>query len=56
MFDELVAIYPNLISKDFDPSYGSIILADDGDGIVYIAKWEYDQPIPDGFTLGKPTA
>jgi hypothetical protein len=34
-----------------------ILLQDDSDGVgAYIAKWEYSQPIPDGLTLGKPSA
>ena len=32
---------------------GFIQLRDDGDGVQYIAKWEYEKPIPDGLTLGK---
>jgi hypothetical protein len=56
LFDELVVIYPELTNADFDPESGSITLKDDGDGIGYIAKWDYDQPIPDGLTLGKPSA
>ena len=46
--------YPELTEKDFRTK---IILRDDSDGVgAYIYKWEYDQPIPDGLTLGKPTA
>ena len=30
-----------------------IFLKDDGDGVVYIEKWEYSKPIPDGLKLGK---
>jgi hypothetical protein len=46
--------YPAIDDSEF--AFGSIRLQDDGDGIQYIAKWEYEQPIPDGLTLGKPTA
>ncbi len=53
LFDELVEIYPELTDADFNPETGSIKLKDDGDGIVYIAKWDYDQPIPDGYKLAK---
>jgi len=53
MFDEIVNIYPELTSVDFAPEQGNIILKDDGDGVVYIAKWEYSKPIPAGFKLGK---
>jgi hypothetical protein len=54
-YDDLVAIYPELVSADFNPLTGTITLNDDGDGIQYISKWEYSKPIPKGFKLGKPT-
>jgi hypothetical protein len=54
LYDDIIAVYPELTLSDFDLSEGNkIILADDGDGIVYIAKWEYSKPIPDGLKLGK---
>ena len=46
--------YPEINDNEF--SSGKIRLQDDGDGVQYIAKWEYSQPIPEGLTLGKPTA
>lgn len=50
-------VYPELDVAAFDPSTGIINLRDESDGLgAYIAKWEYDQPIPEGLTLGKPTA
>lgn len=53
-FDKQIReIYPELADKDFDPKNGTINLNDDGDGIQYISKWEYSQPIPKGFKLGK---
>jgi hypothetical protein len=45
--------YPELTDLDFDINYGTILLKDDGDGVVYIDKWEYSKPIPDGLKLGK---
>ncbi len=46
--------YPELTNDDF---IETIVLRDDSDGAgAYIAKWDYEQPIPDGLTLGKPTA
>jgi hypothetical protein len=34
-----------------------IILQDDSDGVgAYIAEWKYSKPIPEGLTLGKPSA
>jgi hypothetical protein len=48
--------YPELTIVDFRPDTGKILLKDDGDGIQYIAEWNYSKPIPDGLTLGKPSA
>lgn len=54
LYDEIVAVYPELTLSDFDLSEGNkVILADDGDGVVYIAAWNYSKPIPDGLKLGK---
>jgi hypothetical protein len=53
LFNEIILIYPELTSDDFDRIQGQIKLQDDGDGIQYIAKWEYSKPIPDGLKLGK---
>ncbi len=57
LFEDLVKALPELTSQDFDPKSGTIRLRDDSDGIgAYIEKWEYSEPIPEGFTLGKPLA
>jgi hypothetical protein len=56
LWHDITAIYPELTDEDFDPKSGSINLKDDGDGIEYISKWEYSQPIPDGLSVGKPNA
>ena len=53
MYEKIIAMYPELIDADFDPIRGSIHLMDDGDGIAYIAKWEYSKPLPDGMKVGK---
>lgn len=54
MLDEQIkAIYPELTDDDFSPDSGSILLKDDGDGVVYLAKWEYSKPLPKGFKVGK---
>jgi hypothetical protein len=52
---QIIAVYPELTIKDgFDPfNNGEIQLQDDGDGIQYIAKWEYSKPLPDGMKVGK---
>ena len=52
LFTQITAAYPELTDADFYIG-GSIMLRDDGDGIPYIAKWEYSKPIPAGLKLGK---
>ena len=52
LFQQITAEYPELNYDDFG-KFGSIRLQDDGDGIQYIAKWEYLKPIPEGLKLGK---
>ena len=55
--EDLIEALPELTNNDFNPSRGTIHLRDDSDGVgAYIEKWDYSKPIPDGFTLGKPTA
>jgi hypothetical protein len=46
-------VYPELTEDDFEPIRGSILLKDDGDGVQYLAKWDYTKPIPDGLKIGK---
>lgn len=53
IYDQIIESYPELQDKDFEPSQGIILLRDDGDGIQYIAKWEYEKPIPAGLSFGK---
>jgi hypothetical protein len=55
LYDEIVAVYPELeITADYDEfKRGAITLQDDGDGIAYVAKWEYSKPLPSGMKLGK---
>jgi hypothetical protein len=55
LYSKIIEIYPELtITATFDPFFdGTIQLRDDGDGIQYIAKWDYSKPIPDGLKLGK---
>jgi hypothetical protein len=53
-YEIITAEYPELTQLDF--AKGAIELRDDGDGIQYIAKWDYSKPIPEGLTLGKPSA
>jgi len=54
LWEKIQNAYPELTEKDFRTK---IILRNDSDGVGdYIAKWDYDQPIPEGLTLGKPLA
>ena len=57
LWEKIIEAYPEIKPTDcFERKHG-IFLQDDSDGLgAYIAKWEYSQPIPDGLTLGKPTA
>ena len=52
LFKEITQVYPELTDLDFIDE-GTIRLRDDGDGIVYIYKWEYSQPLPEGMKVGK---
>jgi hypothetical protein len=52
---KIVETYPNIEMKEFNfVQGGTIQICDDGDGVQYIAKWNYSEPIPEGLTLGKP--
>jgi hypothetical protein len=53
LWEKIIAVYPELTDADFYPIGGKIALNDDGDGVAYIAKWEYAKPIPEGLKLGK---
>ena len=55
LYEQIMASYPELKNDNFVK--GFIILRNDADGLGdYIEKWDYEQPIPAGLTLGKPTA
>lgn len=56
LWEKIIESYTQINSDDDFAQLG-IVLQDDSDGLgAYIAKWDYDQPIPDGLTLGKPSA
>ena len=56
LYEDLKEALPKLTDRDFG-LLGTITLQNDSDGLGdYIAKWDYSEPIPDGLTLGKPTA
>ena len=54
--DKIVEVYPEIVTNGIF-SRNLIILQNDSDGLGdYIAKWDYSKPIPEGLTLGKPSA
>ena len=56
LYEKIVEVYPEL---SFSPLFGdgTIWLQDDSDGKgAYIREWNYSKPIPEGLTLGKPSA
>ena len=56
LYDDLIAALPELENSDAFLK-NIIVLQNDSDGVGdYIAKWNYEQPIPEGLTLGKPSA
>jgi len=57
LWEKIVEIYPETAENDFAVFNKDILLQNNSDGVgAYIAKWEYSQPIPEGLTLGKPSA
>jgi hypothetical protein len=53
IYETIIATYPEITGSEFVPHKGSILLADEGDGIVYLAKWNYAKPLPAGLKVGK---
>lgn len=53
LYDKIKKVYPELTNNDFLIEDGVINLFCDGDGVEYIARWDYYQPIPEGLKLGK---
>lgn len=53
LFQQITNIYAELTDADFEPIKGSILLKDDGDGVQYIAQWNYSKPLPEGMKIGK---
>jgi hypothetical protein len=57
LWEQIIEVYPELSDNQYAAFTKEIELKDDNDGIgAYIAKWDYSKPIPEGLTLGKPTA
>ena len=56
LWEKIIEAYPEIKPTDNFRDLG-IWLQDDSDGIgAYIAKWEYSEPLPEGLSLGKPSA
>lgn len=51
LYNIIKETYPDLSDNEF--LNGNIELRDDGDGIQYIHKWDYSQPLPAGMKVGK---
>lgn len=45
LYEKIKNLYPDLKNIDFDPSFGTIFLQNDGQG-DYIAKWNNPLPRP----------
>jgi hypothetical protein len=53
LYEQIIEIYPELVENE-DAFIDLIKLRNDSDGAGdYIAKWEYDKPLPDGLKVGK---
>jgi hypothetical protein len=53
MYDKLIKEFPEL-KDSIAFSDGTIILQNDADAAGdYIVKWDYSEPLPDGFKVGK---
>ena len=56
LWEKIIEAYPEIQPTDCFSDLG-IWLRDDSDGQgAYIDKWDYSKPIPEGLTLGKPSA
>jgi hypothetical protein len=57
IFNKIIEAYTELAENELKAFEKIVVLQDDADGNgVYLAQWNYDKPIPDGLTLGKPQA
>jgi hypothetical protein len=47
LYDQIIAIYPDLKTEDFNPFTGTIFLQDDSNGKgPYIKSWTNEKPQP----------
>ena len=55
IYETIIDTYPELSNLMLFDKY--IILQNDSDGVGdYVVKWKYSKPLPEGLTLGKPSA
>jgi len=53
ILETIFTTYPELVGTDLYFTHG-IKLQDDSDGEgVYVAEWNYSQPLPEGLKVGK---
>jgi len=53
LYEKIIAAFPELANNPDLDRLGIVIQNDsDGEG-DYIAKWEYEKPLPKGFKVGK---
>jgi len=54
LLEKILKEYPELADNNLAAFRNTINLQDDSDGKgAYIAKWDYEKPIPAGLKLGK---
>ena len=54
LYEQIIAVYPDLTDDDFNPISGKINLRNDADGAGdYIAKWDHELSLPKGMKVGK---
>lgn len=51
IYNLILDTYPSIDPSEF--VNGKVELRDDGDGKIYIYKWEFDFPLPNGLNIGK---
>lgn len=56
LWEKIVEAYPEINATDDFRKLGIWLQNDSDDLGDYIVKWEYSKPIPEGLTLGKPSA
>ena len=56
LYEKIITLYPELTDQDFVEAK-IVELRDDSDGLgPYVSKWNYDKPLPEGLSIGKPAS